>query len=466
MVGMPENKMKLIEVMGETLDGLDVAICLFDDQDRAQYWNRTFLKIFPEHDGHVHVGEPYRENLYRFYSVRLSDEEMPQIERYIEGGVARHRVQHRPFVFEHHGIRVRVASLPLNDLGRIRIWRADELAARDDLPKPLMLMGSSEAAPPVSTELIDRVPDGLMICGEDGAIEWVNNPFVLMYGLHNRDVTLGTRFEDIYRIAWERADEAERHRYEAGRMLLRENLRFSGAPFELPMPGNQYIRVIASAAEDGATFYAHVDITELRRAYEKITAIEVEQSRLQEREGILQDVHDGFGSQISSVRLMVEQGNLSQAQLVDALHECMADLHLVVDTLSHSASGLADAFVDFKFRTERRMSRFPVRLHWELNLEHVPDMSQRKILQILRIVQEALNNAIKHSSANNIWIVADSTTSGVLRIRLRDDGNGLPEIIRTGRGLNNMKGRARNIGATFDIQPHPSGGTQVELVLS
>ena len=466
MAAMFDKEMQLIEVLGETLDGLDVALCLFDNDDKTQYWNRTFLKIFPEHDGHVHVGEAYRENLHRFYATRLSDEEISQIERYIEGGVARHRVQHRPFVFEHHGVRIRVASLPLHQLGRIRIWRADDLSARDDLPKPLILSGSSVGAPPASTELIDRVPDGLMICGEDGSIEWVNNPFVLMYGLHNRNVALGTRFEDIYRMTWERADQAERHRYESGRTILRENLRFSGAPFELPMPGNQYIRVIASAAEDGATFYAHVNITELRRAYEKITAIEVEQSRLQEREGILQDVHDGFGSQISSVRLMVEQGNLTQTQLVDALHECMADLHLVVDTLSHSASGLADAFVDFKFRTERRMSRFPVKLHWEINLEHAPHMSQRNILQVLRIIQEALNNAIKHANAKNIWISADSTNTGMLRMKVHDDGNGLPEVIRSGRGLNNMKGRARNIGATFEIQPHPAGGTQVELLLS
>jgi len=231
------------------------------------------------------------------------------------------------------------------------------------------------------------------------------------------------------------------------------------------MPGNRYILVIASAADEGSTFYAHVDITELRRAHEKITAIEVERSRLQEREGILQDVHDGFGSQISSVRLMIEQGNLSQSQLVDALHECMADLHLVVDTLSHSASGLSDAFVDFKFRTERRMSRFPVQLHWEVQLEHAPELSQREILQVLRIVQEALNNALKHAQARNIWIAASyEPRDGQLKLTIADDG-GMPQEIQMGRGLNNMKGRARNIGAVIEIRAIDTGGTEVELTL-
>lgn len=461
---MTKIEMDFIKILGETLDGIDVAVCLFDHEDRTLYWNRTFLSIFPEHASHIHVGEPYRDNLRRFYSSRLSSEELPQIERYIEGGIARHRVQHRPFVFEHHGVRVRVASLPLEPFGRIRVWRADELAMRDDMPRPLSFSENAFDSLPVSRELIDRVPDGLMICGEDGTIEWVNRPFVLMYGLHNRSVALGTRFEDIYRLAWERASLSERHRYESGRSIFRENLRFAGAPFELPMPGNRHIRVIASAADEGSAFYAHVDMTELRQAHEKITAIEVEKTRLQEREGLLQDVHDGFGSQISSVRLMIEQGSLTQEQLVEALHECMADLHLVVDTLSHSASGLADAFVDFRFRTERRMSRFPIKIHWTSALENAPPMSQREILQVLRIVQEALNNAIKHANPNNIWITASCDDSQSLSISVRDDGTGMPDTIRTGRGLNNMKGRARNIGGILEIRQTQQGGTEVELL--
>ena len=59
-----------IAPLGQMLDGLGIAMCLFDDQDRTQAWNETFLRFFPEHAGHVHVGEPYCDNLRRFYLAR------------------------------------------------------------------------------------------------------------------------------------------------------------------------------------------------------------------------------------------------------------------------------------------------------------------------------------------------------------------------------------------------------------
>lgn len=118
--------------MGETLDGLDVALCAFDDDDRSIAWNRTFFKFFPEHEGQVHVGEPYRDNLRRFYAQRLDAHELPNIERYIDAGLERHRAQTRPYSFQHRGLRVHVSSLPVPGLGRVRMWRAEVLTTPDE----------------------------------------------------------------------------------------------------------------------------------------------------------------------------------------------------------------------------------------------------------------------------------------------------------------------------------------------
>ena len=81
----------LLRTLADALDGLDVALCVFDDEDRTQLWNRAFLRTFPEHAGHVHAGEPYRANLRRFYEARLSPAELGDIDRLIDEGVARHR---------------------------------------------------------------------------------------------------------------------------------------------------------------------------------------------------------------------------------------------------------------------------------------------------------------------------------------------------------------------------------------
>ena len=128
---MPDDsRLRLIRALGDTLDGLDVALCAFDDSDRTLAWNSTFFKFFPEHAGHVYVGEPYEANLRRFYTQRLDAQELPNIERYITAGVERNRAQTRPYSFKHRGLRAHVSSLPIDGVGRVRVWRAEALPAQ------------------------------------------------------------------------------------------------------------------------------------------------------------------------------------------------------------------------------------------------------------------------------------------------------------------------------------------------
>ena len=100
----------LLGPMAEGFDGLGVAMCVFDTADATVLWNRTFLKFFPEHAADVHVGEPYVDNLRRFYRERLGPDELPLIERYVQEGLERHRTQQRPFSFEHLGRRLQVTG--------------------------------------------------------------------------------------------------------------------------------------------------------------------------------------------------------------------------------------------------------------------------------------------------------------------------------------------------------------------
>ncbi len=279
--------LSLIHSMGETLDGLDVAFCAFDDDDRSVAWNRTFFKFFPEHEGQLHVGEPYRDNLRRFYAQRLDAHELPNIERYIDAGLERHRAQTRPYSFHHRGLRVHVSSLPLPGVGRVRMWRAEALSvhAATAAPPPSASTEVPASAPaetpldihepgylrsPVfeSAELFDRLPDGLMVCGGDHRIKWVNEPFVLMYGLDERAVAAGQTFEDIYRRTWEvhgAQAPGDMAVFYDGLSVLQEHMRFAGAPFEVPLPRSRWARLIAKQASDATVFYTHVDITEFKR---------------------------------------------------------------------------------------------------------------------------------------------------------------------------------------------------------
>ncbi|MEI6269899.1 MAG: ATP-binding protein [Methylococcaceae bacterium] len=188
-------------------------------------------------------------------------------------------------------------------------------------------------------------------------------------------------------------------------------------------------------------------------------ALQIKQSRLEERSRLLEDIHDGFGSQLISARLMIEHEELSQSQTVELLGDCLGDLRLVVDLLSGHDNDLATILINYRHRLSYRMSNMPAKLIWAINLEPSPMVSERTALQILRIVQEAITNALKHANPNSIWITISCLKNETLTISICDDGIGLPEPLKKNRGLINMEKRAKDIGATLDVLKGNKGTT-------
>lgn len=234
------------------------------------------------------------------------------------------------------------------------------------------------------------------------------------------------------------------------------------------------------AGSNGRTIWEGVliDITSRKEAeatlkltYEKLTRAEVERSRLEERESLLQEMHDGFGSQLTSARILAERGQISHEQLSELLRECMADLYLVVDTLSDVNGTLSEAIVDLRYRTQRRLAGTELDLSWDIELTTLPPLSQRTILQIMRIIQEALNNALKHARAKSIIVEArhegavDQDLSGLLVVKITDDGDGISPLAREGRGISNMKSRSRAIGGRLSIDSGEQCGVTITLQL-
>ncbi|HMR32814.1 MAG TPA: PAS-domain containing protein [Geminicoccaceae bacterium] len=112
------------ELVCRLLDQLEIACCVYDADDRIVAWNATYLTFFPEQCGGLGVGVAYEVTLARFFESNLPDAELPHLQRHVAAGVARHRSQQLPFIFQRKSGRwVRVASLPIDQGGRVRIWR-------------------------------------------------------------------------------------------------------------------------------------------------------------------------------------------------------------------------------------------------------------------------------------------------------------------------------------------------------
>jgi len=253
------------EALGRMLDALQVGMCLFDEDDCTQAWNQSFLRLFPEHRAQIHRGEPYAENLRRFYRARLEGAELANLERYVQAGIERHQQQFHPYDFLHRGERITVASLPLAGLGRLRLWRILAPPAPERAPEPRI-----DAA-----ALLDRAPSGLVLSDDQGRITWANDPFAMLYGLADAQAALGRTLPELFLDVWMRegAELAAQHADEAA--MLQEIMLFTGSPFELQLPGGRQLRVLSrSGATGGAQLYAHLDVTELQRQRERLAQAE------------------------------------------------------------------------------------------------------------------------------------------------------------------------------------------------
>lgn len=243
--------MKLSPYLLDSLDMLGTGACEYDAGMKALGWNKTFLQFFPEDDGEIFVGESYRDNLRRFYRGRLSPEEMPEIERYIAEGVARHENQTQPFEFKHHGRRLRASSLRAPDGGRVRLWQwlDNERHA-----------GSSPAFALPIIDALPFIPDGATILDASDRIIAANDAFARLYDLPRGHTVVGRTLDEIIAWCWRDASPAG-----AWRAAIRNGLRYDGAPFEIELPGQRWLRVIARHSADGVGFFTHADITSAKR---------------------------------------------------------------------------------------------------------------------------------------------------------------------------------------------------------
>ncbi|MGN6355171.1 MAG: sensor histidine kinase, partial [Parafilimonas sp.] len=98
----------------------------------------------------------------------------------------------------------------------------------------------------------------------------------------------------------------------------------------------------------------------------------------------------------------------------------------------------------------------------EENIVNDIRVGSQKALNIFRIVQEAIHNALKHSHAKNI--IVEIKTGDVISIIIKDDGTGITSTADSaGHGLRNMKIRAEDAGIHFNIESAEGSGTNIFL---
>ncbi|MDH4396132.1 MAG: hypothetical protein QE278_10665 [Limnobacter sp.] len=198
---------------------------------------------------------------------------------------------------------------------------------------------------------------------------------------------------------------------------------------------------------------------------------DVEKQRTQdaERRRIMQDIHDGVGSSLVSALNAAETRPLTGGEMKEVLQECLDDLRFAIDSLDPQSDDLLALLGNFRWRFDRRLRSAGIELLWDV--EEVPKLenyTSREIFELLRILQEALGNVLKHAKACRIKLsIRWKLDTRQILITLEDDGCGFdPNSTHPGRGLSHMKMRAKSIPAELFFTPGLDGqGTGVHLIV-
>jgi signal transduction histidine kinase len=102
----------------------------------------------------------------------------------------------------------------------------------------------------------------------------------------------------------------------------------------------------------------------------------------------------------------------------------------------------------------------------ELDLDEPPSRDPRRDREVLRIAQEAIQNAVRHADARRIGVRLHARDGGLV-LEVEDDGVGFephsPELRARRLGLTSMEERAQRLGGALEIRSAPGAGTKVRL---
>jgi signal transduction histidine kinase len=202
----------------------------------------------------------------------------------------------------------------------------------------------------------------------------------------------------------------------------------------------------------------------LRAANRKMLETTRAQSQMDERERLLQDIHEGFGSQLAFGKLRLRQGDQSSVDAEDIIDECLDDLTLLVMSLDTQDNSLWRILNTIKERSKRRIRKSSCLLNWDIDPAQNIQLEPSMMLQVGRIVQECISNSLKHAEAQSVAITV-RIVKGQHLIEIQDDGKGFDaNQITAGHGLSNMRAKAKRQGWVFNIASD-SFGTCVTLNL-
>lgn len=191
------------------------------------------------------------------------------------------------------------------------------------------------------------------------------------------------------------------------------------------------------------------------------------QAQEQERGRIAEDLHDDIGPRLSALKLSidlmhndfsVEDRSQLIAETNEMLDNVIKDIRIIVRNLAAkyiSEKGIYQQLNEFKKQVEKSGKH-----KIDLEIECFKELLDADFaINLYRVIQELINNSIKHAACNRIDIIANLHTNQ-LKVIYKDNGKGFDELrVNKGLGLNNVITRVKLYKGTCEVHSKIGEGT-------
>jgi signal transduction histidine kinase len=214
-------------------------------------------------------------------------------------------------------------------------------------------------------------------------------------------------------------------------------------------------------------------ILELEKERQLVAMQSVMKGQEEERSRLARDLHDGVGGLLSGVKLSLStmKGNVFlPEEHAQSVNNVLTQLDRSITELRRvSHNMMPEALIKFGLKETLENYCENINLSGTLKVQlqtYGMDerMEQNTEIVLYRIVQELLNNVIKHAEAKNVLIQLIRKDSH-FSLTVEDDGRGFdPDTGRKeGAGLSNIRARVDYLGGTIDVRSAPGEGTSVNI---
>jgi PAS domain S-box-containing protein len=322
--------------------------------------------------------------------------------------------------------------------------------------------------------ILEEAEDLVVITDVDGKMLYLNHSMKIMMGYKEERDWVQVSVTDLY-PQW----ESKLIRYEAFYIASKQGCWKGDTTFQL-RDGNSlsvYQTILAHKDTSGLVqFYSLVarDLSVIRVEEEarlsKVIIQKTLEAQEKERTALAQELHDGIGQSLYyvSISLHTLSGKINDGHYLNLVQSMLEQLDHAIKEIRTYSLRLRPQLLDhlglsatIKNLVSSYQIAYPqIRISFN-NQPVIREIDSNIEIHLYRIVQEGLNNAIKHAEASEIE-VSLTREEREIQLRVRDNGKGIhKEQMGVGMGLRHMEERVNTLGGHFHVNTGQNKGTEL-----